>query len=177
MGSHDPASASRVPATATLPPPTRDVPMSEFGIPSVRHGDPVAIHTRTSPDWLLKTSTKPGKVRGQDASSTIYPPTRIAEHPPDRPSQARSASTHYAMPASLRRVAGGLGSRNFRGEKVTVRGQIFDDLQAHSGSMGQESAETWTAQTLLQPGRLLLPKLPGKLETGTTAPPHAPSHP
>jgi copper chaperone len=39
-----------------------------------------------------------------------------------------------------------------RGENSAARGQIFDASPAHSGSMGQEAAEIWTAQTDLQPG-------------------------
>ncbi|MGB8714925.1 MAG: hypothetical protein WCD66_01025, partial [Rhodanobacteraceae bacterium] len=52
--------------------------------------------------------------------------------------------------------------RNVRGEKVAATGQIFADSQAHSGSMGQESAEIWTALALLQPGLFLRPTLLAK---------------
>src|SRR5699024_6894170 len=58
---------------------------------------------------------------------------------------------------------GSLGRRNFRAEKVTARGQIFVGSPAHSGSMGQESAEIWTAQALLQAGRFLRPRLLGRV--------------
>src|SRR6185312_10915604 len=61
--------------------------------------------------------------------------------------------------ASAWHKARSLGGRNFRGEKVAARGQIFDDSPAHSGSMGQEAAEIWTTQALLQPGRFLRPRL------------------
>jgi uncharacterized RDD family membrane protein YckC len=53
-----------------------------------------------------------------------------------------------------------LGDRNIRGEKLAMRGQIFDDLQAHGGSMGQKAAEICAARRALQPGWLLSPKRP-----------------
>jgi hypothetical protein len=41
-----------------------------------------------------------------------------------------------------------------------VRGQILDDLQAKSGSMGQKAAGIWTAQTDSQTGRAKSDGLP-----------------
>jgi hypothetical protein len=42
-----------------------------------------------------------------------------------------------------------------------VRGQILDDLQAKSGSMGQKAAEIWTAQADSQTGRAKSDRLLG----------------
>jgi hypothetical protein len=36
-------------------------------------------------------------------------------------------------------------------EKAAERGQILTISPVHSGTMGQESGEIWTAETLLQP--------------------------
>lgn len=48
-----------------------------------------------------------------------------------------------------------------RGGNSAVRGQIFDDSPPHSGSMGQEAAEVWTAQLDAQAGRVKSGRLLG----------------
>jgi 16S rRNA (cytosine967-C5)-methyltransferase len=46
--------------------------------------------------------------------------------------------------------------------KSRLREDRFSTIRRRiAGTMGQESAERWTAQTALQPGRLLPPRLPG----------------
>jgi len=56
---------------------------------------------------------------------------------------ARTAAIDAALELAgkLEILPGSLRGRNDRGEKSAARGQIFDDLPAHSTAMGQESAE------------------------------------
>ena len=49
-------------------------------------------------------------------------------------------------PLSCSRSLSGLGNRE---RKAAERGQILTISPAHSGPMGQESGEIWTAETLL----------------------------
>src|SRR6185437_128705 len=55
-----------------------------------------------------------------------------------------------------------------RGENAAVRGQISDDLPVHSGSMDQESAGIWTAQSDSQAGQPKPDRPLGRLPSGLT---------
>lgn len=48
-------------------------------------------------------------------------------------------------------VLGAWRTYGIESENAATRGQIFDDSLADSCSIGQEPAEIWTAQTVLQP--------------------------
>jgi len=60
-----------------------------------------------------------------------------------------------------------------RGENSAARGKIFADSPPHSGSMGQEATEIWTARPDLQPGRPKSDRLLGPCRTRAR---HAPPH-
>src|SRR6185312_3474586 len=63
------------------------------------------------------------------------------------------------------RSPSGFGGRD---ENAAVRGQISDDLPVHSGSMDQESAGIWTAQSDSQTGQPKADRPPGRLPSGLT---------
>jgi hypothetical protein len=72
-----------------------------------------------------------------------------------------SAVDHYPRQSGLgyRFTPRSAGGRNVRGEKAYARGQFFDTSPAHSGSMGHDVAQNWTAHRTPLPGRLLPPTL------------------
>ncbi|HUW52182.1 MAG TPA: hypothetical protein VMV99_02015, partial [Rhodanobacter sp.] len=76
--------------------------------------------------------------------------------PSHRGSGEKMASAKVSVAHAPRSLSGFGG----RGENSAVRGQIFDGSPAHGGSMGQEAAGIWTAQTDSQTDRPKPDRLP-----------------
>ena len=85
----------------------------------------------------------------------------------------RPLLARYACAVSgVLRLSRSLSDFAGRVENSAVRGQIFDALPAHGGSMGQKAAEIWTAQRDSQTGRARSDRLLGqrmKREAGAHA--------
>ena len=74
-------------------------------------------------------------------------------NPPRHDSAALIFPVSPGMSFNVATAARSLSGFGGRGENSAVRGQIFADLRVHSGAMGQESAEIWTAQPNSQAGQ------------------------